>query len=112
MADTFVDNDAVFKKVDTTKIGEFIDKSPALVEEFENIKKDFNSINETLLGQWKGEGAKEYKQETDHILEKIGDLKAVIDEINNSTIKDIRKQFSDVDNDLGTFNREQAKDEE
>ncbi|WP_294486526.1 hypothetical protein [uncultured Ruminococcus sp.] len=111
MADEFVVNDAVFIKVDTAKLGEFIDKSDKMVEDFEKLKERFKSINETILKSWEGEGADEYKYETDHILEKIGDLKAVLDQINNSTVKDIRQQFCDADAKLAESNREMANDD-
>ncbi len=112
MADEFVVDDSVFKSVDITKIAAFINKAPGLVDEFEKIKEDFNNVNSELLAIWVGEGADEYKQETDHILEKIGDLKTTIEAINSTTLADIRKQFSDADNELGKFNRQQASDGE
>lgn len=112
MADDFVVNDSVVKSVDMVEFSKFLEDSPKLVEEFENIKKDFNKVNEDLLKVWVGEGADEYKYETDHILEKIGDLKAIIEAINITTINEIRQKFSDADAELAKFNREQASDEE
>lgn len=117
MADEFVVNDAVFKVVDITKLATFISTSEKLVQDFEDLKTEFNRINTTLVGQgdnspWQGEGADEYKFETDNILEKIGDLKSTMEALNKDTISVIRQSFSDKDAELGEQNRKLANDEE
>lgn len=94
-----------FVSADITAIARFIDQSPEVIREFDAIKDKFNSINATLLKSWKGDGADAYKKETDHILENIGGIKDVLDSINNSAIKDIRDQYSKLDEELGEFNR-------
>lgn len=94
-----------FVSADITAIARFIDQSPEVIREFDAIKEKFNSINSTLLKSWKGDGAEAYKKETDHILENIGGIKDVLDGINNSAIKDIRDQYSKLDEELGEFNR-------
>ncbi|WP_295153718.1 hypothetical protein [uncultured Ruminococcus sp.] len=112
MADNFTVDDSVFIKVDTAKITAFLTKAPTLVEEFENIKKDFEKINSDILGEWQGEGADEYKYETDHILEKIGDLAATIKEITEGTLTSVRDEFVKQDTEIGNYNRKMANDEE
>lgn len=94
-----------FVSADITAIARFIDQSPEVIQEFDAIKETFNSINATLLRSWKGEGAEAYKRETDHILENIGGIKDVLDSINNGAIRDIRDQYSKLDEELGEFNR-------
>lgn len=94
-----------FKSADTTKIAEFETKSAEVIKEFASIKEDFGKINEELLGAWKGAGADAYKYETDHILEKIGSVEDVLNAINESAVKDIRTSYSEVDKQLGEFNR-------
>lgn len=94
-----------FVSADIEAIARFIDQSPDVIKEFDEIKKKFDSINSTLLKTWKGEGAEAYKKETDHILENIGGIKDVLDGINNGAIKDIRDQYSKLDEELGEFNR-------
>lgn len=94
-----------FRSADITAIARFMDQSPDVIKEFDELKKRFNSINETLLKSWEGDGADAYKYETDHILENIGGIKDVLDGINNSAIKSIRDEYSKLDEDLGEFNR-------
>ena len=69
------------------------------------IKKEFQRINKELLSGWKGVGADAYKYETDHILEKIGSVDDVLEMINNSAVKDIRDNYSKLDDDLAEFNK-------
>ena len=40
-----------------------------------------------------------------HILEKIGSVEDVLEAINESAVKDIRDSYSQVDDELGEFNR-------
>ena len=117
MADDFVVNDNVFKVVDIVALASFIKKSGELADKFEELKKEFNRINGELVGKgddspWKGEGADEYKYETDHILEKIGDLKSTIEALNRDTLANIKQSFSDKDDEIGEQNRKLANDEE
>ena len=112
MADEFVVNDAVFKVVDTTEISKLQTKAQQLVQDFEDLKTTFNTINETLLKSWQGEGADEYKYETDHILEKIGDMNSAVDALNTDGISNVRQSISDMDAELGEQIRKMANDEE
>lgn len=103
--------DNAFKSADTTKIAEFERQSAEVISEFTAIKEEFGRINGTLLGAWKGSGANAYKYETDHILEKIGSVEDVLNAINESTVKDIRSTYSEVDEQLGEFNRNPHSEE-
>ncbi|MDD7184299.1 MAG: hypothetical protein SPE43_04060 [Ruminococcus sp.] len=111
MADEFVVDDTKFRSVDLSKIGAFIDKSPDIIKEFEAIKDKFDSINKELLKEWNGEGADEYKFESESILSKIGSLKDVLDEITGGTVKDLRETYSKFDEDMGKFNENPFKEE-
>lgn len=102
---------AKFVSADTSKIAEFEKKSKDVIKEFDDIKKEFSRINKDLLSGWKGEGADAYKYETDHILEKIGSIDDVLDAINNSAVKDIRANYSQLDEDLAEFNKKPYGDE-
>lgn len=53
----------------------------------------------------KGVGADAYSTEIAHILEKIGSVEDVLKAINESAVKDIRDSYSQVDDELGEFNR-------
>ncbi|EXM40000.1 hypothetical protein RASY3_10050 [Ruminococcus albus SY3] len=112
MADEFVVNDAVFKVVDTTEISKLQTKAQQLVQDFEDLKTEFNRINGALLDTWEGEGADEYKYETDHILEKIGDMNSAVDALNTDGISNVRQSISDMDAELGEQIRKMANDEE
>ncbi len=96
---------AEFISADISKISSFESGSAEAVAEFNSIRDKFESINSTLLGQWKGEGADAYQHETDHILENIGGIKDILDSINNSVVKDIKDYYLELDNALGEFNR-------
>ena len=94
-----------FVSADTTKIANFEKQSAEVITEFATIKNEFNRINKELLASWKGVGADAYSTETAHILEKIGSVEDVLKAINESAVKDIRDSYSQVDDELGEFNR-------
>ena len=94
-----------FVSADISKISKFMTDSEVAIKEFDEIKEKFDTINSTLLQNWKGEGANAYKQETDHILENIGGIKDVLDGINNSAVKSIKDEYTKLDNELAEFNR-------
>lgn len=96
---------AGFVSADIDKIALFESKSQEAITEFDAIKTKFNDINTTLLSKWTGAGAAAYKLETDHILEKIGGIKDVLDGINNGIVKDAKDSYTQLDNDLSDFNR-------
>lgn len=97
--------DGAFVSADIGKISKFMAESAEAITEFDAIKEKFNSINSTLLGKWKGEGADAYKRETDHILENIGGIKDVLDGMNNEAVKSIKDEYTRIDNELGEYNR-------
>ncbi len=103
--------DSAFVSADTTKIAEFERQSAEVIREFAAIKDEFGKINGELLGTWKGSGANAYKYETDHILEKIGSVEDVLNAINESAVKDIRNTYSEVDEQLGEFNKNPHSEE-
>lgn len=94
-----------FISADISKISKFMSDSEDVITEFNEIKEKFNTINETLLSKWKGEGADAYKIETDHILENIGGVKDTLDGINNGAVKSIKDEYTNLDNQLAEFNR-------
>lgn len=104
-------SESAFVSADTTKIAEFEKQSAEVIREFTAIKDEFGRINSDLLGAWKGSGANAYKYETDHILEKIGSVEDVLNAINESVVKDIRSTYSEVDEQLGEFNRNPSSEE-
>lgn len=104
-------SESAFVAADTTKIAEFEKQSAEVIREFTAIKDEFGRINSDLLGAWKGSGANAYKYETDHILEKIGSVEDVLNAINESVVKDIRSTYSEVDEQLGEFNRNPSSEE-
>lgn len=102
-----------FVSADISKISKFEKDSAETIAEFNSIIEKFDSINATLLRAWKGEGADAYKKETDHILENIGGIKDILDSINNGVVKDIKDIYTQLDNDLGEFNKNpQAAEDE
>lgn len=105
-------SESQFVSADISKISKFAEDSAEAIQEFNSIIEKFNSINETLLRVWKGEGADAYKTETDHILENIGGIKDILDSINNGVVKDIKDIYTQLDNDLGEFNKNPQAAEE
>ena len=104
--------DAQFVSADIDKISIFESKSQEAITEFDAIKTKFGEINNTLLAKWIGDGANEYKIETDHILEKIGSIKDILDAINNGAVKDIKEYYLQLDEELGEFNKNPQSGEE
>jgi uncharacterized protein YukE len=101
-----------FISADIDKIEQFEKKSQEAITEFDAIKTKFNEINATLLSKWEGKGADAYKDETDHILEKIGGIKDILDGINNGIVKDIKDNYLKLDEQLGEFNKNPQSSEE
>lgn len=97
--------DVAFVSADITKIADFEKQSAEAIKEFAAIKAEFGNINRTLLSAWKGAGANAYKYETDHILEKIASVEDVLNAINEGAVKSIRTTYSELDDQLGEFNR-------
>ena len=94
-----------FVSADIGKIAQFERKSQEAITEFNAIKAKFNDINSAVLNVWKGSGADAYKHETDHILEKIGGLKDVLDGINNGVVKDVKDNYIMLRATAFTFHR-------
>lgn len=100
-----------FVSADIEKLVDFETKSQEAITEFDAIKTKFNDINTTLIGNWKGEGKSAYKKESDHILENIGGIKDILDSINEGVIKDTKDAYLNLDEELGTFNRNPSSGE-
>lgn len=94
-----------FILADISKIIAFESQSQEAITEFDAIIKEFKNVNSTLLKNWKGVGADEYKTKTDHILEKVGGIKDVLDGINNGVVKDIKDNYMALDKELAEFNK-------
>lgn len=97
--------DAAFVSADIEKLVRFQKESEEVIKEFNAIKTEFESINSTLLKKWQGEGADAYKDETDHILEKIGGVEDVLKGITEGVIMDIKDNYMALDEQLAEFNR-------
>jgi uncharacterized protein YukE len=97
--------DEGYISADIAKIAKFESDSADAIKEFDDIKTKFGDINTALLQQWKGGGADSYKVEADHILEKIGGIKDILDGINNSAVKDAKDSYLKLDAELGDYNR-------
>jgi uncharacterized protein YukE len=104
--------DSKFVSVDTSKITKFKNDSKDAIKEFKEIKKEFKRINKELLAAWEGEGAEAYKFETDNILEKIKSVDDVLDAINNGAVSEIRQSYSDMDDEMGEYNKNPYPEED
>lgn len=98
-----------FVSADTSKITEFEKQSAEAIKEFADIKSEFKRINQNLLSSWKGAGANAYKNETDHILEKIGSVEDVLKTINEGAVKSIYDSYSNLDEELVNLTEIQAQ---
>lgn len=96
---------ADFISADIEKLAAFETQSAEAIAEFDRIKTQFQTINETLLKSWEGEGADAYQFETDNILENIGGIRDVLDGINNGVVKDIKENYLQLDEALDEINR-------
>lgn len=97
--------DDAFVSADIGKLESFERRSKDAITEFNAIKDKFNEINSDLLKKWKGVGADTYAKEVNHILEKIGDIKDILDALNNGAIKDTKDNYLKLDDELGEFNK-------
>lgn len=94
-----------FISADIEKLIQFENDSAEAIIEFNAIKEAFNDINSTLLKKWQGEGADAYKEETDHILEKIGGIEEILKSINEGIIKDVKDSYVKLDEQLAEYNK-------
>lgn len=94
-----------FVSADIEKLVQFQKDSDDVITEFNNIKKEFETINNTLLATWEGEGADAYKVVADNILEKVGSFEEVLRTINEDVVDGIVSEYSRIDDELGAFNR-------
>lgn len=94
-----------FVRADLRKFETFLSESEEAIKEFSDIRDEFDRINDTLLDNWDGAGKAAYKKVADHITEKVGGIKDVLDTINNLVVKDIIDQYNTIDNDLAEYNR-------
>jgi len=97
--------DSKFVSADIDKLVNFKKESAEAIAEFASIKETFESVNETLLESWKGEGADSYKKQTRHILENIGSLEDILIKLNEDVVDSIIEAYNTVDNDLAEINR-------
>lgn len=101
-----------FVRADIGKLESFITESEEAVQEFSDIRNEFDRINTTLLNNWEGSGKSAYKQVADHITEKVKGIKDILDTINNTVVKDLVDQYNAVDAELGEYNRHAGDPEE
>lgn len=103
--------DEAFISADIEKLVRFEKESEEVIKEFDSIKTEFESINSSLLSKWKGVGADAYKDESDHILEKIGGVEDILKGINEGVVKDIKDCYMKLDEQLAQFNRNPQSEE-
>ena len=105
-------SDSGFVRADIGKLESFVGQSQEAITEFAAIRQEFDRINQTLLSNWEGSGKTSYKQVADHITEKVGNIKDVLDIINDNVLKDVIDSYHKVDNELGEYNRHAGDPEE
>ena len=103
--------DVAFVSADIGKIAEFERKSEEVVAEFNAITLKFTEVQKSLLEKWKGEGADDYKRDSNNIFKNIEDIESVLDTINNGVVKDIKDVYMQLDEALGEFNRNPMAEE-
>lgn len=101
-----------FVRADIGKLESFITESEEAIQEFSDIRNEFDRINTTLLNDWEGSGKSAYKQVADHITEKVKNIKDVLDIINDTVVRDLVDQYNAVDAELGEYNRHAGDPEE
>ena len=101
-----------FVRADIGKLESFVSQSEEAIREFAEIRNEYDRINRTLLSQWEGSGKAAYKEIADHITEKIGNIKDILDIINNNVINDVINEYNKLDKDLGEYNRHAGDEEE
>lgn len=94
-----------FVRADIGKLEIFVSESAEAIREFAAIRDEYDRINRTLLSQWEGSGKNAYKEIADHITEKIGSIKDILDVINDKVLKDVIEQYHSVDKELAEYNR-------
>lgn len=103
---------AEFIKADIGKLESFIMESEEAIQEFSAIRDEFDRINRVLLAEWQGSGKQAYKETADHITEKIGGIKDILDTINDVVVKDLVAQYKALDSELAEYNRTAGEPEE
>lgn len=94
-----------FVRADIGKLESFVQQSADAIREFNEIQKEFDRINSTLLREWQGAGSDAYKKVSDHAMEKVGTIKDILDTINDKVLKDIIESYNKLDRELAEKNR-------
>ena len=105
-------SDYEFKRADIGKLESFVSESEEAIREFAAIRDEFDRINRTLLSNWQGSGKEAYKNVADHITEKVGGIKEILDTINDKALKDIIEKYHSMAAELGEYNRHAGDPEE
>lgn len=105
-------SDYAFVKADIGKLESFVSESEEAIREFAEIRNEFDRINRTLLDNWQGSGKASYQNLSDHIAEKVGNIKDVLDIINNNVLNDVIEKYHSIDAELGEYNRHAGDPEE
>lgn len=94
-----------FKKIETAEMDKFIQNEWKYTREFEDIKKQYHSIVDELMLDWKGYGADAFRDDANVVISNlagIGDTLSSICDILN----DCRDIFEECDNSLAQNNRD------
>ena len=94
-----------FIRADITRLEGFVTQSEEAIQEFADIRNEFDEINKTLLNNWKGSGKNAYEDLSSDILEKVGGISDVLNTINDTILKDIIDKYNSVDRELAEYNR-------
>lgn len=93
-----------FKRADVAKLESFKTDSEEVIEEFADIRKEFDNINKTLMDNWDGQGKNAFSEVALHITDNIGEIQSVLNEINNNVLNDLIAQYNKIDHELAEYN--------
>lgn len=94
-----------YQLLDTGKFQEFLDSSSSLLDEYNNLNKQYGEIIDELLDNWKGRGAEAFESDSKTVKANIAGIQDILQTMCDM-LQDCWRIFDEYDHSLGEANIE------
>lgn len=98
---------AEYVLLDTSAFLEFIEKKDSILTKYHSLEQEYDSIIDTLLENWEGQGAIAFRGDSNKVRKNIASLGDVLDTM-CETLQGCLDIFDECDEALGRINRESS----
>jgi uncharacterized protein YukE len=98
-------SNAAVRVIDTNAFHDVMSMREELLKEYDQINTDFDTIRDTLLSNWKGKGADEFKMDAVNVKRNIGGINVVLKTMSD-TLLDCLDEIKNTDNESGDVCRQ------